>query len=131
MSDDNSSEIFLFPITKEATHLDKFTRSRVVEEEHRGSKAWLVSFTDVMALMLTFFVLLFGMSKPEDSQWSEVSTALQNEFNRFYGPKFNRGLQDTVNISKINFNAALDLNYLKSIIEGLIAEDPLLDFHLV
>ncbi len=28
-----------------------------------SNKTWLVSFTDIMGLMLTFFVLLFAMSE--------------------------------------------------------------------
>ena len=38
-----------------------------VEKEKKKGKApaWLVTFTDIMALMLTFFVLLYSMSVPE------------------------------------------------------------------
>jgi chemotaxis protein MotB len=94
------------------------------EQVSMGSSAWLVSFTDVMALMLTFFVLLFAMSKPEAKSWSEISSALQNEFNKFYGPMLNRGMQDSVNLDKVNFNQALNLNYLHALIESVIKDNP-------
>lgn len=92
-----------------------------------SSHIWLISFTDVMALMLTFFVLLFAMSKPEAKTWSEITAALQNELNRFYGPQFNRGLQDAVNLNKVNFNQALSINYLKALIEKVISENEVLE----
>lgn len=88
-----------------------------------ASHTWLVSFTDVMALMLTFFVLLFAMSKPEAESWSDVSTALQREFNRFYGAALNRGTQDTLDPNRINFDRALNITYLKALIEAVVNEN--------
>jgi len=34
-----------------------------------NGQAWLLTFTDLAALMLTFFVLLFSMSTVDDSDW--------------------------------------------------------------
>jgi chemotaxis protein MotB len=77
----------------------------------QGSSAWLVSFTDVMALMLTFFVLLFAMSHPKEEEWDEFTDTVQENFNRFNGQVLNRGQQDAINIEKVNWSKALDLNY--------------------
>lgn len=89
-----------------------------------SSHIWLVSFTDIMALMLTFFVLLFSMTEPAPKNWSEMSSSMQGEFNKFYGAVSNRGPQDFVNIAKINFNQALNIAYLNALMETVIAENP-------
>ena len=45
----------------------------------RSSQAWLVTFTDLVALMLTFFVMLFAMSKIEHRQWQNLTDALAQD----------------------------------------------------
>ena len=96
---------------------------RMGDQKNTGS-AWLVSFSDVMALMLTFFVLLFAMSNPKEKEWNEFTDTVNENFNRFYGRPLNRGTQDAINIEKINFSKALNLNYLRVIIEDLIEKEP-------
>lgn len=90
--------------------------------ESTGPSVWLISFTDVMALMLTFFVLLFAMSNPKEQEWAEFTNTVQNNFNRFYGMAANKGMQDTVSIQKIDYSRALDLGYLKALMESLLKE---------
>jgi chemotaxis protein MotB len=95
-------------------------------QNSNSSQAWLISFTDVMALMLTFFVLLFAMSKPETQNWADVSSALQMEFNKFYGSVLNRGTQDAIDPNRINFDRALDIIYLKAVLESVINDSDVL-----
>lgn len=89
--------------------------SRRIDDDQTTSSTWLISFTDVMALMLTFFVLLFAMSNPKQEDWEQLTKKIQENFNRFYGQQENRGAQDAINIQKINFSRALDLRYLKAL----------------
>ena len=89
-----------------------------------GNSLWLVSFTDVMALMLTFFVLLFSMSNPKQEQWEEFTQEVQENFNKFQGRPLNRGEEDSINIKKTNFSKALNLTYLQTIIENMMEEEP-------
>ncbi len=98
-------------------------RRRMGDETGRGKSMWLISFTDIMALMLTFFVLLFAMSNPKQKEWEEFTHNVQESFNRFYGRPLNRGAEDAVNIAKINFSQALDLRYLKALILNLIEQE--------
>lgn len=97
---------------------------RRMGDNQDGNSIWLVSFADVMALMLTFFVLLFAMSNPKEKDWEEFTDTVQENFNKFYGRPLNRGTQDAINIEKINFSKALNLNYLRVIIEDLIEKEP-------
>ncbi len=98
------------------------TSSGGTGSEAAGPSIWLISFTDVMALMLTFFVLLFAMSNPKEEEWAEFTDTVQNNFNRFYGQAASRGAQDAVSIQKIDFSRALDLGYLEALIETLLKE---------
>ena len=45
---------------------------------HDSGQAWLLTFTDLSALMLTFFVLLFSMSSIDDRQWQNLIDALSS-----------------------------------------------------
>ncbi len=101
--------------------------SRRSGDTPKGSAIWLVSFTDVMALMLTFFVMLFAMSEPEKEQWSDIMLSLQSELNSNYGPAFNQGANETINLSKINLDRALDIGYLNLLIKGIVEENEILN----
>ena len=98
--------------------------NRRMGDGENSQSMWLISFTDVMALMLTFFVLLFAMSNPKQEDWAKLTENIQQNFNRFYGQDLNRGQEDSINISKINFSQALDLKYLKALIDNLIQQEP-------
>jgi chemotaxis protein MotB len=102
-------------------------RSGDVKEPEGGSAIWLISFTDVMALMLTFFVMLFAMSEPEKEQWSEVMLSLRSEMNSYYGPAYSQGPQETINLSKINLDRALDIGYLDLLINSVVNESEFLN----
>ncbi|MAF97714.1 MAG: hypothetical protein CMH26_03680 [Micavibrio sp.] len=86
------------------------------DEDEEPASLWLVTFTDAMALMLTFFVLLYAMSTPIKEDWEDI----QNGINRYYGkhesPAWYKGEQDVIDIDKLDFSRALDLTYLKSLI---------------
>lgn len=84
---------------------------------------WLITFTDAIALMLTFFVLLYAMSTPKQESFEAMTMALNQEFGQYYKKKFNAGTQDTIVIDKIDSTRALDLNYLKALMEGLAEKD--------
>jgi chemotaxis protein MotB len=101
----------------------RFNR-RAGDQQGQSSSMWLISFTDVMALMLTFFVLLFSMSSPDKEDWERIKNNIQENFSVAQGKPLHRSDQDAVNINKINFSRALDLKYLKAIISNITEEQP-------
>ncbi len=107
----------------EAQPIRRFSR-RMDDAQQGGGSTWLISFTDVMALMLTFFVLLFAMSNPKKEDWEQLTQKINESFNQFQGKAENRGAEDAVNIEKINFSQALDLDYLQAIVRKLITQSP-------
>lgn len=93
-------------------------------QDGQGSTIWILSFTDIMALMLTFFVLLYAMREPESEDFQEMSAALRKEFSVYQGRPLNRGQQDTIDVAKINYSRALNLNYLQALMTRLLADEP-------
>lgn len=47
-----------------------------ISAEDGGSPMWMLTFTDLVCLMLTFFVMLFAMSVPDEDNWKKVTSAL-------------------------------------------------------
>jgi chemotaxis protein MotB len=45
-----------------------------------GAPAWMVTFGDLMALLLTFFVLMLSLSKINEEKYSAISEALGESF---------------------------------------------------
>ncbi|WP_343559753.1 OmpA/MotB family protein [Kiloniella sp. b19] len=43
------------------------------------AQAWLITFTDLVALLLSFFVLLYSMSVLKQEKWHEIVTSLSEE----------------------------------------------------
>lgn len=50
------------------------------EEAPKGSPAWMATFSDLMNLLLCFFVLLFSMSSIEVSKFEEIAASLNSSF---------------------------------------------------
>lgn len=87
------------------------------EDEDGGVPLWLISFTDIMALMLTFFVLLYSMAVPDAKQWEEMIHAVEEGITVQKTLKAQAGKQQEISIDKIETQRALDLNYLQNILQ--------------
>lgn len=58
---------------------------RKKQEGPAGSPAWMNTFSDLMNLLLCFFVLLFSMSTIDQEKFEEVVRSLQSTFSIFDG----------------------------------------------
>lgn len=58
---------------------------RKEETPPAGSPAWMATFSDLMNLLLCFFVLLFSMSTVEENKLAELVAAMNNSFSVFEG----------------------------------------------
>ncbi len=98
----------------------------IVRKDDNVSQAvplWLITFTDVMALMLTFFVLLYSMSVPVEEKWEEISNSLSSKFNSVEAKPLNAGSQDVIDIDRIDKSKALSLKYLKVLVTNMLKAD--------
>ena len=91
--------------------------------DEESTSLWLITFTDIMALMLTFFVLLYSMSVPKEEEWEQITSAVQNQFSKTFSSQAFSGQQDTINIDKIDFSKAQSLTYLESVLSNAIGRD--------
>ena len=60
-------------------------RRQKAPEGGGGSPAWMSTFSDLMNLLLCFFVLLFSMSTVDAEKFEEVVSSLQSSFSIFDG----------------------------------------------
>ncbi len=95
---------------------------RRLGDQPQTNYIWLVTFTDVMGLMLTFFVLLFAMSEPENKEYDKITSALRAEMGQVYGAQSQPGTEENIDLSRVNFNRALDVRYLEELIRNTIEE---------
>ncbi|MBL4615573.1 MAG: OmpA family protein [Magnetovibrio sp.] len=91
----------------------------------RPNMAWMLTFTDLVSLMLTFFVMLFSMSSLQMDEWDAMTDTLTQTLNP--------GKLTTVAAATAQFNVgtifrreATDLDYLSGVLERGIAEDEIL-----
>ncbi len=51
------------------------------EDPPKGLAPWMATFSDLMNLLLCFFVLLFSMSKIDEEKFEQIAAALSQSFN--------------------------------------------------
>lgn len=81
----------------------------------RSQRVWLITFTDLVALMLAFFVMLFAMSNVKVSDWQNVIDSLSQTLR----PTLEKTIPATTssfNIGTIFRGQAINLDYLASVI---------------
>ena len=84
--------------------------------------SWMLTFGDLMALLLAFFVLLFSMSQVKVEAWQAVVEALSKRLNQtqdvtVIGPSADR------NVSRIMRPKAIDLGYLEVVLSEKLRAD--------
>ena len=81
----------------------------------REDKSWLLTYTDLVSLMLAFFVLLFSMSKLSMQEWDTVAgTISRSEVPT--NEKLQKQEKEALTISGKNFEPSLSLDYLNSLL---------------
>jgi chemotaxis protein MotB len=84
-----------------------------------ASKAWMLTFTDLVSLMLTFFVLLFSMSNVKVDQWENVIDSLTNTL-KPTPIEATPTISATFNIGTLFRKRAVNLDYLEGVLrDGL------------
>lgn len=81
------------------------------EQASRGQSGWMITFADLLSLLLTFFVLLFSMSTVQFESWKAVVETMTDQFSDQkrqieYTPS------DTNDLKRPAAGYGLNLNYL-------------------
>ena len=79
-------------------------RKQKQEEQAPGSPAWMATFSDLMNLLLCFFVLLFSMSNIDEAKWEELVNSLSNRMSLSSGgrPSIGEGQLINTGMSQLN-----------------------------
>ena len=91
----------------------------------RGTRVWLITFTDLVALMLTFFVMLFAMSNVKLTEWRSIINSLSQTLR----PEVTKTVpapSSAFNIGTIFRKRAIDIDYLASVLGEAIESHGLL-----
>jgi chemotaxis protein MotB len=99
--------------------------SPIVQSKQGSNNLWLVIFTDLVALMLAFFVLLFSMSTVKLSDWKSLVQSLSETLSPEEKKKIPVA-QSNFNIESVFRGEASNLDYLMSIVSEAIDGDQLL-----
>ncbi len=92
---------------------------RAPHNVNRATRPWLITIVDLVTLLLSFFVLLFSMSKVEPARFSEVAQS--------YGDAFAPADEDAGRrLPKITAAAGDDLGYLQAVLKAAFASSPTL-----
>jgi len=94
--------------------------------EETVSRAWMVTFSDLISLMLTFFVMLFAMSNVNLGNWEEITDALQRTLNPTEEKKQQIFQPSDFNISTVIRASGANLDYLASVMRELLSKDAVL-----
>lgn len=101
-------------------------RDANIDQQRRASQMWMLTFTDLVSLMLTFFVMLFSMSNVKLDRWQNVIDSLSQTL----APeevKTPAESTTTHNIATVFRKRAINLDYLISVLRDKIEGDELLD----
>lgn len=90
------------------------------------SKAWMVTFSDLISLMLTFFVMLFAMSNVKLDNWDEITDALQRTLNPTEEKQEEVIQSSSHNVSTVIRESGANLDYLASVMRELLSKDAVL-----
>jgi chemotaxis protein MotB len=87
--------------------------------------SWMVIFTDLISLMLTFFVLLFSMSNLQIDRWEHLIDVLS----RTLSPSEERVehvVSTRYNVGTFSRERAINLDYLASVLEESASQNAIL-----
>lgn len=87
-----------------------------------GRTMWLISFTDLMSLMLAFFVLMYSMTEPEAQRWTGLSRALASARSTATAPSDVPPQPKAVfNAATVEPHSAINLDYLGALLRSQTA----------
>lgn len=100
-------------------------RYNLDEPIDRRRSGWIVSFTDLMAIMLAFFVLIFSMSAPTVEEWQIVARSFDAQYQKLADQlSGHEGPSEAANITRDAGAAGHDLDYIQALLEGRLQTLP-------
>ena len=92
---------------------------------HSSNQQWLITFADLISLLLAFFVMVFAMSTVEGERWQAVVNALSRWFTPFEQIDDPRPTADKT-IQTNSPSPAVQLDYLASVLQDRLGANSLI-----
>lgn len=86
-----------------------------------AGKAWLVTFTDLICLLLTFFVMLYAMSDPDPARYKALAAGVPGAKPEQVGDERPEAAFSAASLDRAK---AIDLGYLGRVFESQMARNP-------
>ncbi|MEX2453929.1 MAG: flagellar motor protein MotB [Rhodospirillaceae bacterium] len=88
-----------------------------------GRPVWLVTFADLVALLIAFFVMLFATQKVDSGKWDSLTDAFSLRLNPTQTVIIARPTADR-NAERLSPDRAIDLDYLEVVIRDKMKIQP-------
>ena len=88
-------------------------------------QGWIIIFADLLALLLTFFVLIFSMNAIQYEDWQSVVTSLSDQLNPSRA-EISKKSWEGRETSKVYDPFAISLDYLHTVMEQKVESEELL-----
>ncbi len=100
----------------------------------RPKRIWLISFTDLISLIVCFFVMMYAMSEPQLEQFKKISSAFEDELaivhptqeRSYQGAPLHMGDEENISLPRQSYKTALNINYLSQVVAQKRTEVPAL-----
>ena len=89
----------------------------------KPSTSWMLTFADLLSLILTFFVMLYAMSNAETQRYQSMAESLAQRLNPTR-QETTFELSAEKSITKVDRRVAKDLSYLHGIIKDKLKSQP-------
>lgn len=87
-----------------------------------SSSAWMLTFADLLSLILTFFILLYSMTQLQKSEWNKIVRSFHEQF-KMEKEAQTLEIPDPYGIEAIDVAPALDIDYLYTLLNQKLQSD--------
>ncbi|NVJ69001.1 MAG: flagellar motor protein MotB [Alphaproteobacteria bacterium] len=98
--------------------------SRNRRNEYTAGNAWMLTFADLLSLLLTFFVLVFSMNTIQYENWEAVVQSMSDQFNP-NRPHISQEENDSDDSQLKARQRGLNLSYLEAVLKRSFSQIPL------
>jgi flagellar motor protein MotB len=111
------------PLPEESVEFEPPEIHHFSAEESAPNNDWMLTFANLFALLLAFFIVEYSMSTMQPDQWHKVAHAMNKTFN---APRFIDQLMHSSPTSpqSLKINAPISLDYLHTVISQTVEKDP-------
>jgi chemotaxis protein MotB len=103
-----------------ADELDEFWLRKTQKSPENG-EAWMLTFADLLSLILTFFIMMYSMSQLHKTEWHRVVRSFQGQF-KMHNKSAGNDVTSDMGINRIDVPEALNLDYLYAVLQQKLAQ---------